>query len=95
MTTKPGSDIEATYDIRSFRSLEDGLAERPDALFVTNPNHLHLSLAIAAARQGCHLFIEKPISHALEGVDDLIEIVERKNLVALVAYQFRFIQACN
>jgi predicted dehydrogenase len=90
MTTNPGSDLETTYHIRAFNSLEDALAERPDALFITNPNHLHLSLAMAAAREGCHLFLEKPVSHALEGVDDLIEIVERKNLVAFVAYQFRF-----
>lgn len=90
MTAHSDIDLETAYGIRSFASLADALQEKPDAVFVTNPNALHLSIAIAAAREGCHLFIEKPVAHTLHGVDELIEIVERKQLVALVGYQFRF-----
>jgi predicted dehydrogenase len=90
MTVQAGADIEQIYGIRSFANLDDALAERPDAVFVTNPNLLHLQVALAAARAGCHLFIEKPLSHSLDGIDKLIEIVQRKKLVAFVAYQFRF-----
>ncbi len=90
MTVRPGTDLETTYNIRSFSNLEDALSEQPDAVFVTNPNALHLPVALAAARAGCHLFIEKPLSHSLEGVDELVELVEHKGLVAFVAYQFRF-----
>lgn len=90
MTVRPGADLETTYNICSFTNLDDALAEQPDAVFVTNPNTLHLPVALAAARAGCHLFVEKPLSHSLDGVDELIELVERKGLVALVAYQFRF-----
>ena len=90
MTVQAGADIEQIYGIRSFANLDDALAERPDAVFVTNPNLLHLQVALAAARAGCHLFIEKPLSHSLDGIDELIEIVQRKKLVAFVAYQFRF-----
>lgn len=90
MTVRPGADLEKTYNIRSFNNLQCALAEKPDAVFVTNPNTLHLSVALAAAQAGCHLFIEKPLSHSLDGIDELIEVVERKGLVAFVAYQFRF-----
>jgi len=90
MSVRTGADLEATYGIRSFRNLDDALAERPDVVFVTNPNTLHLPVALAAARAGCHLFIEKPISHSFAGVDELIELVESQRLVAFVAYQFRF-----
>ena len=90
MTVRPGADLETTYNIHSFTNLDDALAERPDAVFVTNPNTLHVPVALAAARAGCHLFIEKPLSHSLDGVDELIELVDRKGLVALVACQFRF-----
>ena len=90
MTVQAGADIEQIYGIRSFANLDDALAERPDAVFITNPNLLHLQVALAAARAGCHLFIEKPLSHSLDGIDELIEIVQRKKLVAFVAYQFRF-----
>jgi predicted dehydrogenase len=90
MSTCPAVDPETAYNIRCFDTLEAALEQRPDAVFVTNPNTLHLSVALAAARAGCHLFIEKPLSHSLEHADELIELVERKQLVALVAYQFRF-----
>src|SRR5687767_2510237 len=39
----------------------------PDVALVTSPSHLHMPLALAAARRGCHLFIEKPVSHTLDG----------------------------
>lgn len=90
MTVKADATIETVYNIRSFTKLDDALAEKPDVVFIANPNTLHLPLALKAARAGCHLFIEKPLSHSLEGVDELIEIVESKKLVAFVAYQFRF-----
>jgi predicted dehydrogenase len=88
--TAAEGDVEATYDIRSFDDLEAALAEQPDAVFVTNPNRLHVPVALAAAEAGCHLFIEKPISDDLAGVPELIELIDRKHLVCLVAYQLRF-----
>ena len=90
MTVLPGADLESLYGVRSFARLEEALAERPDVVFVTNPNSLHLETALAAARAGCHLFIEKPVSHRLEGIGELDDEVERRSLVAFVAYQFRF-----
>jgi predicted dehydrogenase len=90
MTTQPNQDLEGTYGIRSFDSLEDALSERPEVAFITNPNTLHVPIALAAAHAGCHLFIEKPLSHSLDGVSALIDLVDSRGLVAFVAYQFRF-----
>lgn len=90
MTVRPGAELESTYGIRSFTDLDKALDEKPDAVFITNPNTRHLPVALAAARAGCHLFIEKPISHSLDGLEELLELVEQKQLTAFVAYQFRF-----
>jgi predicted dehydrogenase len=90
MTVRTGAVLETAHDIRSFSDLDEALAEQPDVVFVTNPNRLHVPVALAAAKRGCHLFIEKPLSDSLEGLDELIEEVERKKLTAFVAYQFRF-----
>jgi predicted dehydrogenase len=95
MTVRPGVTLEEAYNIRSFGDLSDALAEQPDAVLITNPNTLHLPVALEAARAGCHLFIEKPIAESLEGVDELIDIVDRQGLVAFVAYQFRFHPGLN
>lgn len=90
MTVKHGAVLESTYHIRSFSNLDDALEQKPDAVFVTNPNSLHLPVALAAAKAGCHLFIEKPLADSLDGVEELIDVVERSKRVAFVAYQFRF-----
>lgn len=82
--------VEARYGIRAFTRLEDALAERPDAVFVTNPTAGHVSVALAAARAGCHLFIEKPVSHTLDGLDALATEVRTRGLVCMVGYQLRF-----
>ena len=83
-------DLDSEYDLRSFGDLDEALAERPDAVFVTNPASEHVPVALAAARAGCHLFVEKPLSHSLDGVDELIGLVEEQGLTAMVGYQLRF-----
>ncbi len=88
--TAEDGDPEAAYGIRSFGDLEEALAQRPDAVFVTNPASLHMPVALAAARAGCHLFVEKPLSHDEAGVDELVRLVEERGLVCLVGYQLRF-----
>ncbi len=82
--------LTARYGIRVLNNLDDALAERPDIVLVCNPTSLHLSVALEAARAGCNLFIEKPLSHDLSRVPELIELVESKGLVNMVGYQLRF-----
>lgn len=70
--------------------LHAALAHKPDAVIVSNPTALHLDVAIPAAEAGCHLLIEKPISHSLEGVGQLQETVTRTGARVLIGFQFRF-----
>jgi predicted dehydrogenase len=70
--------------------LPAALAHQPDALIVANPTALHLEVAIPAAQAGCHILIEKPISHSLEGVDQLAAALEHGGGQCLVGFQFRF-----
>jgi predicted dehydrogenase len=83
-------DVEAALGIRSFDDLDAALAQRPDAVFVCTPTSQHLDIAQRAADAGCHLFIEKPVSHTLDGVEHLAGTVAAKGLVALVGCQWRF-----
>jgi predicted dehydrogenase len=70
--------------------LESALAHRPELVIVSNPTALHLQVAIPAARRGCHLLLEKPISHSLAGVRELKAAVQESGSRVLVGYQFRF-----
>ncbi len=63
---------------------------KPDAVIVSNPTALHLDIAIPAARSGCHLLLEKPVSHSMDQVDELLTAVEQGGGKVLVGFQFRF-----
>ena len=64
--------------------------ENPDIVFVTTPTSLHLKYALLAAKRGCHLFIEKPLSSNLKGINRLLYIVRKKKLITLIGCNMRF-----
>ena len=84
----PSLDKYSKY--QTFYNIEDALAQNPDICVISNPTSLHVKTAIIAANSGCHLFIEKPLSHSLEGLSELESIIKRKKLISLVTYQFRY-----
>jgi predicted dehydrogenase len=90
LKVEEGAHLAEKYGLRIFPELEQALAEKPDVAFVCNPTSLHIPAAIQVARAGCHLFIEKPLSHNLGQVDELIRLVESRNLKAAIGYQMRF-----
>ncbi len=66
------------------------LANKPDAVIISNPTALHLDVAIPAVKCGCHILLEKPISHSMARVDDLKHAVQENGSKVLVGFQFRF-----
>jgi len=70
--------------------LDAALACRPDAVIISNPTSLHLDIAIPAAHCGCHILLEKPISHSMERVEELEQAVQQNEVKVLVGFQFRF-----
>ncbi len=63
---------------------------RPQAVIVATPTALHLPIARPAVEAGCHLLLEKPVSHDLEGLDALREAAQHSGSRILVGFQFRF-----
>jgi len=61
-----------------------------DVVCICNPNDAHIPTAIAAAKAGCHLFIEKPLSHQLKGLAELKRWVRKRKLITLVGCNMRF-----
>jgi predicted dehydrogenase len=70
--------------------LAAALAHQPDAVIIANPTALHLDVAIPAAEAGCHLFLEKPVSHSLERIGDLQAAAQRSGSRVFVGFQYRF-----
>ncbi len=78
------------YGIKVTADFDEAMGYGPDVVLVCTPTSLHMDYALPAVRHDCHVFIEKPISHTMEWVDELIETASSKNLVTLVGCNFRF-----
>lgn len=85
----PDAELDARYGVRAFSDLDAALAQGPDVVFVTNPSSLHVDVARRAAEASAHVFIEKPVSHSMNGVLELHALLQRKQRVGFVAYQLR------
>ncbi|PWH15603.1 MAG: hypothetical protein DDG59_11190 [Anaerolineae bacterium] len=81
---------EMLLDLPVETDLERALQWQPDAVIVSNPTAFHLPVSIQAARAGCHLFLEKPISDRLDGLDEFRAIVQEKGIKVFVGFQYRF-----
>lgn len=71
------------------RSLEDALQSRVDAAVIATPASMHVAQALELAGRGIHLLIEKPLSVSMNSICELREEVERRRIVAAVAYVYR------
>ncbi|MEK6588364.1 MAG: Gfo/Idh/MocA family oxidoreductase [Chloroflexota bacterium] len=88
LSTIPDAELEG---LPVAHDLETALERwRPDAALVTNPTALHLDVAVPAARAGCHLLIEKPVSDRLQGLEVLQNALTVGGGQLLVGFQFRF-----
>ena len=84
------SSVSRAVGAVGFSGLAEGLGWGPDVAVIATPSYLHVAQALEAARAGCHLFVEKPLSHSAEGLAALAAEVERRGLVSLVGFNMRF-----
>ncbi len=63
---------------------------KPEIALVTNPTSMHIETALKCAKLGMHLFIEKPLSHSMNGVEELIRLCHDQKLTGYTAYCMRF-----
>ena len=61
-------------------------SHKPEAVIVSNPTALHMDVAIPAAEAGCHILLEKPVSHSLEQLDELQKAAEKSGSKILVGF---------
>ena len=82
--------LASELSLDAVHSLDEAWERKPDVVIVAVPTSLHLALALEAARRGCHLFIEKPLSDRLDNIDGLLEMVRTRELVTLVGCNMRW-----
>ena len=104
LTDLPGFQVTAVCDIspkvlehvgarfgveRRFTNVEELLAHGDvDAVVIATP--IHSDPAIAAARAGKHVLVEKPIAFNLDEAKAMVEAAESAGVVLMVAYMKRY-----
>ena len=61
-----------------------------DTVFICNPSSLHVKYALKFAKKNNALFIEKPISHNLYGMNKLKNKIEKNKVICAVGFQLRY-----
>lgn len=84
------SVIGEKYGVQTCANLSQALTQSIDAALVCTPPSTHIPIALQIIEHGSHVFIEKPLSNSLKGVDELLRRAKDKKLVVLVGYNFRF-----
>jgi predicted dehydrogenase len=85
------SKIRREYGLEeNYTDLKQAFKKDLNAVLVCTPTALHLPVASAAIDNGCHVFVEKPLSNDLEGVAELIESADKRDLVIMVGFNLRF-----
>ena len=82
--------VERDFGIQVSDDLDALLGHGADAALVCSPNSHHLTHALAAARAGLHLFVEKPLAERLDGLTELEAEAARRGLVTHVGCNMRF-----
>jgi predicted dehydrogenase len=78
------------YGGRAFGTVEELLAHRPlDAVIIGTPSGVHAEHAIAAARHGLHVLVEKPLEVSTARIDEVLRECARAGVTLGVIFQDR------
>lgn len=102
---EPGVSIVAASDHGSGRSAEFTRAfgaaafsdyrrlldeTQLDAVYICTPTHSHAEIGLACAERNLHMFVEKPLDLNLRQASRLVAEVDRRKLLAMTAFQWRY-----
>ena len=82
-------------NVKIVNSIHEALSHKPTIAFVTNETSNHIKTSIELAKNGLDVFIEKPISASITGIDVLKKIVKNKKIISLVGCDHRFHPCIN
>lgn len=83
-------EFRSKFDIETLHTIEKIKEKNPDVFVIANPTAKHIEIAEIAINMNSHIFMEKPISHNLVGIEELKKKIYEKNLVFFLANNFRF-----
>lgn len=90
-TGKSAKRLAAEHDCKAYRSLDEMLSDDAiSAVTIMTPSGNHMEPAVAAARAGKHVVVEKPLEVTLRRCDRIIRECERQGVQLATIFQSRF-----
>ena len=89
-TNRSTLDLDEFSNLETFTDLNSALDHKPEAVIISNPTALHLDVAIPAAKSGCAILMEKPVSHNFDGIDGLKKALWSSESNLVMGFQFRY-----
>ena len=71
-------------------SLEEAIDYGIEAAIIATPAIYHIQQAIDLMEKGVHVLIEKPLSHSLDNMTELLKVNKKTKTVALLGYCLRY-----
>ena len=88
-------ELSEKYKVKKFHDLDSALSFEPNfSIICTYPNS-HTKLASMCIDANSHVFIEKPISSDINGVEHMVRKADAKKLKVAVGYNLRFDPGLN
>ncbi len=73
-----------------FAHYQDALNEKPDLAIICLPHFLHKEVAIATAKAGVNMLLEKPIASTLCDAIEVVDEVKKNNVQMAVSFVHRY-----
>lgn len=84
-------ELADQYDVPGYATADDLVgAEDLDVVSICTPPATHHDLFLAAAREGCHVFCEKPLAIDAESARELRRAAEENGIITQVGYLARY-----
>ena len=82
-------NVKTKYDVNIFPTMVDLLNEC-EAVSIVTPTTTHFNIAKDAIISGCHVLIEKPITHDVNEAQQLLQLATEHNKIIQVGHIERF-----
>lgn len=82
--------VRENFQAESLPDIAAGLEAHPDIVLICTPPVHHANQALQALRAGCDVFVEKPLSHSIESLEELLAEAQHSEQVVQVGYNLRF-----
>ena len=84
-------ELRARYACPVYEDYREMLGkEALDAVSVATPDHLHREIAVAAARAGKHVLVEKPLDVTVDGAAAIVRAAEEAGVLLQVDFHKRY-----